>query len=174
MHLKRACRVVKLWMFASALFLTLAGAASARPPCTAAPSPSGEWPSYGHDLANTRDQPDEHTIGTANVAGLKPAWVFATASAGDASSFETTPVVAGGCVFIGSTAGTVYALDAGTGRVVWKRKLDVPTPGLGGAIVGAARSAQARSSSWRTRRAGHTRSRSTARPAPCCGAARRS
>lgn len=125
------------WLLAAVAGLASAGAADARPPCTAAPSSAGEWPSYGHDLANTRDQADEHTIGTGNVAGLKPAWVFSSASAGDTSSFQTAPVVGGGCVFIGSTAGTVYALDANTGQPVWKRQLDVPAPALGGAIVGA-------------------------------------
>ena len=117
--------------------LAFAGGAAARAPCTAAPSGAGEWPTYGHDLANSRDQPSEHAIGTSNVAGLKPGWVFATSSSGDPSSFETTPVVGGGCVFIGSTGGTVYALDAATGQLVWKRQLDVPSPALGGAIVGA-------------------------------------
>src|SRR5207244_5179238 len=44
----------------------------------------------------------------------------------------------GGCVFIGSFGGVVYALDAKTGHVVWQRKLEAPNPGSGGVVVGAA------------------------------------
>jgi len=93
---------------------------------------------YGHDLANSRSQPDEHTIGVANVANLKPAWVFSTKTAGDPGAFETTPVVSEGCAYIGSTSGVLYAVDMTDGRLVWRRQLAVPSPGLGGAIVGAA------------------------------------
>jgi outer membrane protein assembly factor BamB len=72
------------------------------------------------------------------VAGIKPAWVFSTSSTGDATGFNTTPVVYEGCAFIGSFGGVVYALDARTGHVVWHRKLQAPNPGSGGVIVGAA------------------------------------
>jgi polyvinyl alcohol dehydrogenase (cytochrome) len=71
------------------------------------------------------------------VPGLEPAWTFATNSAGDATSLQSTPVVAGGCAFIGSTGGIAYGIDAATGAPIWHTQLDVPTPGFGGAIVGA-------------------------------------
>jgi len=118
--------------------LILAPAASAKLACAAPNSSGGEWPMYGHDLANTRSQPDEHGLGTGTAARLSAAWVFSTARYGDGSAFETTPVLDGGCAFIGSGAGTVYAVDAATGGLAWKRRLAVPNPGLGGAIVGAA------------------------------------
>jgi polyvinyl alcohol dehydrogenase (cytochrome) len=112
-----------------------AGAAAA--PCTT-PASGGDWPVYGHDVANTRTQPDEHGLGPAAAANLTPAWVFSTGSTGDGSQLTTTPVVSDGCVFIGSFNGYVYGLDASTGHVVWQRKLDAPDPGSGGVIVGAA------------------------------------
>jgi polyvinyl alcohol dehydrogenase (cytochrome) len=118
--------------------LALAPVASAKAACAAPNSPGGEWPMYGHDLANTRSQPYEHSLGTAAAAGLSAAWVFSTAHYGERSAFETTPVLDGGCVFIGSSAGTVYAVNATTGALEWKRQLSAPNPGLGGAIVGAA------------------------------------
>ncbi|MGZ6706543.1 MAG: outer membrane protein assembly factor BamB family protein, partial [Solirubrobacteraceae bacterium] len=100
--------------------------------------PGGEWPSYGHDPANTRTQPAEHELGPAAAPGLTAAWTFSTASAGDSSSaFDSTPVVAGGCVFAASTGGYVYALDAATGRKVWQSHVAVATAGLGGTFVGA-------------------------------------
>ena len=69
---------------------------------------------------------------------MTPKWSFSTSSTGDGTAFNTTPVVSDGCVFIGSSGGVAYALNAGTGHVVWQRKLDAPNPGSGGAIVGAA------------------------------------
>jgi polyvinyl alcohol dehydrogenase (cytochrome) len=118
--------------------LTAATAAAVQPPCLAPPSSSGEWPLYGHDLANSRDQSQETKIGPSTVASLSAAWVFSTASYGDTTAFNSTPVVSGGCVFVGSAAGFLYAIDASDGKLVWKRHLTVPSPGLGGAIVGAA------------------------------------
>ncbi|HET6870336.1 MAG TPA: PQQ-binding-like beta-propeller repeat protein [Solirubrobacteraceae bacterium] len=112
-----------------------AGAAPA--PCTSS-VPGGEWPMYGHDVANTRTQPEEQGLGPSAAGNLTPAWVFSTGSTGDGSQLTSTPVVSDGCVFIGSFNGYVYGLDAGTGHVVWQRKLDAPDPGSGGVIVGAA------------------------------------
>lgn len=125
------------------LGLTLAAAcgassAAASAPCTTPPSGGGEWPSYGHDVANTRTQPEETGLGPSTVTGLKPAWAFSTSSTGDGTGFNSTPVVYDGCVFVGSFGGVAYALDANTGHVVWQRKLEAPNPGSGGAIVGAA------------------------------------
>jgi polyvinyl alcohol dehydrogenase (cytochrome) len=115
-----------------------ASTAAASAPCTTTPASGGDWPAYGHDSANTRTQPLETGLGPAAVAGLAPAWTFATSSTGDETGFNTTPVVYDGCVFIGSAGGVAYALDAQTGHVIWKRKLEAPKPGSGGVIVGAA------------------------------------
>ena len=105
-------------------------------PCGAAASPGGEWPSYGHDAANTRTQDLEHTLGTAQASALAPAWVFRLSAQGDAGNFESTPVVSGGCSFVASSAGTVYAVSTATGAVVWKAAFATTAVGLGGAIVG--------------------------------------
>lgn len=121
---------------AIAAALTAVPAASAAAPCTTQTT-GGEWPSYGHDAANTRTQPDEHGLGPGAATSLTPAWVFSTGSTGDGSQLTTTPVVTGGCAFVGSFNGYVYALDANSGHVVWQRKLDAPNPGSGGVIVGA-------------------------------------
>ncbi|HJS94281.1 MAG TPA: PQQ-binding-like beta-propeller repeat protein, partial [Solirubrobacteraceae bacterium] len=128
----------RLALLVAVVTLSAAPAASAAAaPCTTT-SGGGEWPMYGHDVANTRTQPDEHGLGPAAAANLTPAWVFSTGSTGDGSQLTTTPVVSDGCVFIGSFNGYVYGLDARTGHVVWQRKLDAPNPGSGGVIVGAA------------------------------------
>jgi glucose dehydrogenase len=58
------------------------------------------------------------------VPGLEPTWVFATNSAGDATSLQSTPVVSGGCAFIGSTGRIAYAIDSASGAAVWRTQLE--------------------------------------------------
>jgi outer membrane protein assembly factor BamB len=96
----------------------------------------GDWASYGHDLANTRRQPAESGIGVSNVAQLKKRWVFIPPDGGS-SPFNATPTEAGGCVFVGTGAGWIYALDENTGAIQWRQHLPVTTPNIGGDIVGA-------------------------------------
>jgi polyvinyl alcohol dehydrogenase (cytochrome) len=119
------------------LLSCFASSASAAAPCTIAGT-GGQWPMYGHDVANTRSQPEASGLGPSTVAGLTPVWAFSTSSTGDQTGFNSTPVVYDGCVFIASFGGTAYTLDAKTGRVVWQRKLEAPNPGSGGVVVGAA------------------------------------
>jgi polyvinyl alcohol dehydrogenase (cytochrome) len=129
-------RAAALFVEAALLGACFASSAAASAPCTT-PTTGGEWPTYGHDAANTRSQPSETGLGPNAVAAIKPAWVFSTSSTGDGTGFNSTPVVYGGCAFVGSFGGVAYALDARTGNVVWQRKLQAPNPGSGGVIVGA-------------------------------------
>ena len=102
-------------------------------------SPGGDWPAYGGDAHNTRSQPAETQIGPANASALTPAWTFAGQSVGGSGGINATPVEADGCVFIGTSTGYVYAIDASNGHPAWAKPalLPVPNPGLGGAIVGS-------------------------------------
>jgi polyvinyl alcohol dehydrogenase (cytochrome) len=111
--------------------------AQAAAPCSAKASARGEWPVYGHDAANTRSQPAEEALDSAQAASLDKAWSFSTASVGDAAGFQSTPVVDRGCVFLGSTNAVVYALGATDGSLAWHRQLDLTSAGFGGGIVGA-------------------------------------
>jgi polyvinyl alcohol dehydrogenase (cytochrome) len=79
------------------------------------------WPLYGRDLANSRSAGTDGPS-RASVASLAEAWRF-TSSHGD---FTGTPVVAGGVLVAGTNLGTVYALDAATGRLRWSRTLGQP------------------------------------------------
>ena len=90
------------------------------PGCGDPRHPGGEWRSYGHDLANSRNQDEEHSIGVAQAPSLGPVWTFSTTAAGGRGDFTGTPAVADGCVFVGSTGGWVFAINADTGRVVWR------------------------------------------------------
>jgi polyvinyl alcohol dehydrogenase (cytochrome) len=121
----------------AALLVAPAASAQESGPCSAPPHPAGEWPSYGHDLANTRSQPLEETIGPETVGGLTESWMFDTGEEHTGGALNTTPIVWGGCVFIAPTSGEVFALDADSGDVVWMTQLIASPQGYGGGIVGA-------------------------------------
>src|SRR5436305_775379 len=82
----------------------------------AAGSAAADWPTYGHDLANTRSA-GRNGPTPAQAAALQQAWRF-DAPHGD---FTGTPVTAGGTLVAGTNLGTVYALDAVTGKLRWSR-----------------------------------------------------
>jgi polyvinyl alcohol dehydrogenase (cytochrome) len=77
---------------------------------------AGDWPIYGHDLANSRDAGSDGPS-AANVASVHQAWAFKSPH-GD---FTGTPVVASGTVVAGTNLGSIFALDAVTGRLRWSK-----------------------------------------------------
>jgi polyvinyl alcohol dehydrogenase (cytochrome) len=103
-----------------------AGAAPASaklPGCGPTGVPGGEWRGYGGDYRNTRTQFREKSIAAADVPLLTPAWTFSTVKAGGAGDITGTPSVADGCMYVGSSRGWVFSVNADTGKLVWKRKL---------------------------------------------------
>jgi polyvinyl alcohol dehydrogenase (cytochrome) len=94
------------------------GAASAAA-CGPVKHAGGDWPSMGHDQSNTRNQPAEKTIGPVEAALLAPVWSFSASSAGGSGDFTGTPVIADGCLYVGSNDGWIFAANADTGAKVW-------------------------------------------------------
>jgi len=89
-----------------------------------APPTPADWPAYGRDPQGTRYSPAT-VITRANVARLEPAWMYRTGETGAAfktdkpTSFEATPLVVGGVMYVGTPLGRVIALDPATGRERW-------------------------------------------------------
>lgn len=81
-----------------------------------APVGSGEWPSYGRDYSNRRFSPLKQ-INRDNVATLAPRWTFRS---GVAATFQATPIVAGGVMYLSLPFNHVVALDARSGRQIWR------------------------------------------------------
>jgi len=77
---------------------------------------SKEWPSFGRDYTNQRMSPLTQ-INTANVEKLGLAWQFKT---GVAASFQATPIVAEGVMYVSLPYNHVVALDARTGKELWR------------------------------------------------------
>ncbi|MGZ3498628.1 MAG: hypothetical protein ACXVAM_15710 [Vulcanimicrobiaceae bacterium] len=76
-----------------------------------------EWLTYGHDYGNQRfSRLGEIKVG--NLSHLVPAYVFQTGVVG---AFETNPLVANGTMYLTTAYGGVFAIDARTGDLRWKR-----------------------------------------------------
>jgi alcohol dehydrogenase (cytochrome c) len=107
-----------------ALALLLVSAAPvAAVPTDQAAAPVGEpagtnWSVYGGNLYNQRYS-SLNQITTSNVANLKGAWTFHTGSASSATSFESSPIVVDGTMYLTGPQSQVYALDARTGNQLW-------------------------------------------------------
>lgn len=80
-----------------------------------------DWPFYGHDLSNTRSG-STNAPSTANAPYVRPVWTFESTK-GD---FTGTPVESGGILVALSGQGSVYALDASTGKLLWEQDLGQP------------------------------------------------
>jgi polyvinyl alcohol dehydrogenase (cytochrome) len=98
---------------------------------------AAHWNSYGHDLANSRNQPRERAIRAANVGTLRPSWRLDAEAAGLDGWFQNTPVVAGGCVYDVSDRGWVVAADAANGKLLWTKHLPYDVADISGAAVGS-------------------------------------
>ena len=83
------------------------------------------WPAYGGDPGGLRYS-SARQITPANVGKLALAWRYSTGDmntkghAMRAASFENTPILAQGRLYICSPFDEVSALDPGTGRQIWR------------------------------------------------------
>jgi len=85
-------------------------------PSLAAAQDPGGWPLHGHDLGGQRYSPLT-AIDTATVRRLVPAWTFRT---GVAATFQATPIVLDTVMYLSLPFSGVVALDARTGRELWR------------------------------------------------------
>jgi len=110
--------LVRVRVPAQVLFLSAALAV-----CAAAGRSAGaigqsvDWPLHNLDLSGSRFSPLDQ-ITTRNVAALAPRWLFQHGVI-DGVSNQTTPVVVGGTMYVTDSRGSVYALDAADGRLLW-------------------------------------------------------
>ena len=76
------------------------------------------WAIYGHDYTNQRFSPLAQ-ITTANVGSLKMAWMFQTGIS-RLGSFENSPTVVDGVMYVTTPYNTAMAVDARTGQQIWR------------------------------------------------------
>jgi alcohol dehydrogenase (cytochrome c) len=106
--------------------------ASAVPADQAAPGPGdpvgNNWSVNGGNYYNQRYSA-LNQITTSNVASLKGAWMYHTGGNSAGTSFETTPVVVDGTMYLTGPQSQVYALDAATGQEKWRYAPDLSAIG---------------------------------------------
>ena len=78
--------------------------------------PPADWPVYGHDVGNQRLAPIT-AINPKTVAKLVPKWIY---QGGVAGTFQATPLVIGDRMYVSLPFSHVVALDARTGRELWR------------------------------------------------------
>src|SRR5712671_3583333 len=78
---------------------------------------SFNWPLHNLDLAGSRFAALDQ-INPSNVTSLSPRWLFQTGVI-DGVSNQTTPVIVDGTMYITDPRGSVYALDAADGHLLW-------------------------------------------------------
>ena len=94
-------------------------------------TPPGDWPAYGRTGYGQRYSPLDR-ITPANVGRLQLAWQFHTGDVrgrpGDPveTTYEVTPLKVGNRLFLCTPHQSVIALDATSGRQLWRRDLALP------------------------------------------------
>jgi quinoprotein glucose dehydrogenase len=90
-----------------------------------------DWPHYGRDAGGSRWSPLTQ-IDRSNVRQLAIAWQYRTgelgqdARHGDKLTFEATPVLWRDTLYLSTGFGGAFAVDAGTGRELWRFDSEVP------------------------------------------------
>ena len=108
-----------------------AGTSGGVPTPTPTPSsaPAADWLTLGYDIERTGYNPNERTLGTANVAGLKTYWTSPYQLSGGeiGAPVYASNVNAGGVstnvLYAASGSGVVAAINADTGAEMWKKQL---------------------------------------------------
>lgn len=86
-------------------------------PTSTAPPGSGDWATYHHDAARTGVSSDQLPLGK-----VQRAWFSATLD----GALYAEPLVVGDRVLAATEGNSVYAIDAASGRIVWRAALGGP------------------------------------------------
>src|SRR5688500_12460375 len=80
-----------------------------------------EWPVYGGNFAGTKYSPLEQ-INRENVAKLKPVWIYRCDDMRErpASTIECNPLVIDGRMYLTTPGMKVVALEAASGKELWR------------------------------------------------------
>ncbi|HPG89722.1 MAG TPA: PQQ-binding-like beta-propeller repeat protein, partial [Hyphomicrobium sp.] len=82
----------------------------------AAASDTGNWLLHSRDYTNQRFSPLDQ-VNAKTVKRLVPKWIYQT---GTAATFQTTPLVADGVMYLSAPFSHVMAVDAATGAELWR------------------------------------------------------
>jgi alcohol dehydrogenase (cytochrome c) len=89
------------------------------------PVDGSRWLTFGGSYTNQRHSPLTQ-ITPENVGRLVPQWVFQTDTAG---RFETTPLLRDNVLYVTGPLNVAWAIDARTGREIWRYRRELPPTG---------------------------------------------
>ena len=110
-----------VWIFAPAVLLAQINVPYER--IRDADKEPGNWLTYSRDYSGQRYSPLDQ-INAGNVGKLHMAWMR---QVNEMDTFETSPIVVDGTMFITVPPNVVEALDGGTGRTLWSYRKDLPS-----------------------------------------------
>jgi len=121
-------RAIQVTLAASALTVGSLAAQQPRPQVTPQDLLDGlkdptRWLNYSGDYGNHRHSPLTQ-ITPENVPRLTAQWSFQTDTLG---KFEAAPLVADGVIYVTGPLDTGWAIDARTGRQIWRYRRDLPS-----------------------------------------------
>jgi alcohol dehydrogenase (cytochrome c) len=90
------------------------------------PADGSRWLTFGGSYTNQRHSPLTE-ITPANVSRLFPQWTFQTGTLGN---FETTPILRDNVLYVTGPQNVAWALDARSGRQIWRYRRELPATGL--------------------------------------------
>ena len=126
MRMRKMLRAIVL---SAAAMLPLLYAQRGAPQQSGAQNAAGDWPMYNRDLSASRYSPLAQ-INTTNVHQLTRVWSYNNLGrkpAGLTGGWEFTPVVVNGTIYV-ATSDSVVALQAETGKELWKYALKEGSP----------------------------------------------
>ncbi len=103
------------------------------PSTVPAGSATDDWTTFAHDFMRSGYQPQNTGINEQNVSKLAPRWLYQAGA-----EIDATPLVSKGVVYIAVEDGTVRALSAQSGALLWTQSLGAPirmTPTLDNGLL---------------------------------------
>jgi glucose dehydrogenase len=110
----------------TSLLLAPALWAEPEPDLLGAAANPADWLSYGHGYANQRYSPARQ-ITRDNVSRLVPKWIYQTGLVG---TFQTSPIVSKGVVYLTTPNNHLVALDGISGEPLWRYRHQMATQDL--------------------------------------------
>ena len=95
---------------------------------------AGDWPVAQGDLQSTRAA-SKSPINASTIKQLKVAWTTPITASGGFGGITATPVIIDGTVYYQDMQSNVFALDAATGKEIWRRDYNVGNNGPDGVAV---------------------------------------
>ena len=111
-------RVAVVMAATAGLLVAAATAAAALPGGRTLGQGPGQWSMAGQNIDDTHFQADEHQISPASAGRLAPRWTLTAAGA-----ISATPTVDDGVVYVPDYGGKLWAVAAGSGRVLWSNDI---------------------------------------------------